>query len=196
MKNIFFYFLVFIMVSLSACEKPVYTPKPIAYPRIQFPDKGNFETYESDCPFSFEYPNYAEIVQQKNTFTNKVDPCWFNVSFKEFNATIYMSYKEIGSNISLEKVLEDAHKLTYAHSKKADYIDEVLIKNKQGVKGQLSEVGGDVATNVQFYLSDLETHYIRGSLYFRASPNIDSVQPIVDFIKADMMHVFETFEWK
>lgn len=197
MKNIFFYFLVVMLVSLSSCEEPVYSPKAIAYPRIEFPEKGTFEKYDNtDCPFSFEYPNYAKIVQQKNKFTNELESCWFNISFEDFDATLYLSYKEIGSEISLEKVLEDAHKLTYAHSKKADYIDEALIKNKQGVKGQISEVGGNVATNIQFYLSDLEKHYIRGSLYFQASPNIDSVQPIVDFIRADMMHVFDTFEWK
>lgn len=197
MRNNFFYFLIIVLVLFSSCEETVYSPKPIAYPRIDFPEKGNFEKYNNnDCPFSFEYPEYTEIVQQKNKFSNELNPCWFNISFKDFNATLYMSYKEIGTDISLEKVLEDAHKLTYAHSKKADYIDEALIKNKQGVKGQLSEVGGNVATNIQFYLSDLERHYIRGSLYFRASPNIDSVQPIVDFIRADMMHVFETFEWK
>lgn len=197
MKHSILFTVLTLVVLFSSCEKPVYTPKPIAYPRIHFPEKGNFEQYnKEDCPFTFEYPNYAEIVQEKNAFTNEIEPCWFNVSFKDFNATLYMSYKEIGSDISLEKVLEDAHKLTYAHSKKADYIDEALIENKQGVKGQLSEVGGDVATNIQFYLSDLESHYIRGSLYFKASPNIDSVQPIVDFIRADMMHVFETFDWK
>tara|TARA_B110000908_G_C10235489_1_gene443065 strand:- start:1246 stop:1854 length:609 start_codon:yes stop_codon:yes gene_type:complete len=197
MKKIFFYFFILGVLSLSSCEKVFYTPKPIAYPRIQFPEKGKFEKYKDrGCPYSFEYPTYAKIVQQKNKFTNEVESCWFNVSFEDFNATIYMSYKEIGLDITLEKVLEDAHKLTYAHSKKADFIDEALIKNKQGVKGQLSEVGGNVATNIQFYLSDLEKHYIRGSLYFQTSPNIDSVQPIVDFIKKDMTHIFETFKWK
>ncbi len=187
-------FLAFI--SLFSCDEPVFTPKPYAYPRIYFPKKGDYLNYNhKECPFVFEYPTYSKIVQKKNSFTNEIEPCWFNIYFEDFNATIYMSYKEIGSDISLAKVLEDAHKLTYAHTKKADYIDEAQISNKHGVKGQLSEVGGNVATNIQFYLSDKEKHYIRGSLYFEATPNIDSVQPIVDFIKKDMMHVFETFEW-
>lgn len=185
-----------IVVSFISCEEPIYSPKQVAYPRIEFPEKGNNLEYKNDCPYTFEYPNYAKIVHQKNKFTNKIEPCWFNVHFTEFDATIYMSYLEIGKDISLEKVLEDAHKLTYAHSKKADYIDEALISNKNGVQGQLSEVGGNVATNIQFYLSDKEKHYIRGSLYFNSAPNIDSVQPIVDFIKVDMMHIFDSFEWK
>lgn len=185
-----------VILSFSACNQPIYTPKPVAYPRIQFPEKGDYIKYDNDCPFTFEYPSYAKIVEKKDSETNKTQACWFNIYFKDFNATLYMSYKEIGADISLEKVLEDSHKLTYNHSKKADYIDEAKIMNKQGVKGQLSEVGGNVATNVQFYLSDLEKHYIRGSLYFEVSPNIDSVQPMVDFIKLDMNHVFETFNWK
>lgn len=186
-----------IIITLFSCEEQVYSPKPIAYPRIHFPEKGTYFKYEkAECPYTFEYPDYASIKPVKNKFTNKIEPCWFNISFTDFDATIHMSYLEIGKGISLEKVLEDAHKLTYTHSKKADYIDEAVISNKNGVKGQFSEVGGNVATNIQFYLSDKENHYIRGSLYFNATPNIDSVQPMVDFIKKDMMHVFETFEWK
>ena len=189
--------ILLLLISLSSCDTPIYSPKPVAYPRIIFPEKGNYISYEeNDCPFTFEYPNYSKITQQKNKFTNEIEPCWFNVNFTDFNATIYMSYLKIGEDISLEKVLEDAHKLTYAHSKKADYIDEAIISNNNGVKGQLYEVGGNVATNIQFYLSDKEKHYIRGSLYFNSTPNIDSVQPIVDFIRKDMMHIFETFEWK
>lgn len=190
-------FLFFTSLILFSCEEPTFSPKPIAYPRIHFPEKGNYLKYnENDCPYTFEYPNYSKIVQQKNNFTKEIEPCWFNIEFTDFNATIYMSYLEIGRDISLEKVLEDAHKLTYAHSKKADYIDEAIIKNKNGVEGQLSEVGGNVATNIQFYLSDKEKHYIRGSLYFNSTPNIDSVQPMVNFIRKDMMHIFDTFEWK
>lgn len=178
-----------------SCEETIYSPKPIAYPRIQFPEKGDFNNYQDEsCPFSFQYPKYAEIELDPSSIDQ--NPCWFNINFEDFNAKIYMSYKEIGSEISLEKVLEDAHKLKNAHNKKADFIDEAVIKNKNGVEGELSEIGGNVATNVQFYLSDYENHYIRGALYFRATPNIDSVQPIVDFIKADMMHVFETFDWQ
>ncbi|MGB1017876.1 MAG: hypothetical protein ACPGVH_02305 [Chitinophagales bacterium] len=179
----------------SSCEETVYTPKPIAYPRIHFPEKGDYINYKlADCPFNFEYPKYASL--ENDPSGKEKNPCWFNINFDDFNAKIYMSYKEIGPEISLEKVLEDAHKLKNAHNKKADYIDEAVIKNKNGVEGELSEIGGNVATNVQFYLSDYENHYIRGALYFRATPNIDSVQPIVDFIKADMMHVFETFNWE
>lgn len=184
--------LILSVILLIACENKNYTPKPKAYPRIYFPEKENFVQYQNaECPYTFQYPNYARIQIE-----NKEKPCWFNIYFKDFNATIYMSYKSIGKDISMEKVLEDAHKLTYAHTKKADYIDEAIIKNKNGVKGQLAEVGGNVATNVQFYLSDDEKNYIRGALYFESAPNIDSVQPMVDFIKKDMLHIFETFEWR
>lgn len=189
-----FTFFILLLTLITSCESPVYTPKPYAYPRVQFPEKGAYETYNVDgCPFSFDFPVYSKIIIEKNDINN---PCWFNIEFTDFDATIYLSYKEIGNEISLEKVLEDAHKLTYTHSKKADYIDEATIQNKNDVKGQLSEIGGNVATNIQFYLSDLESHYIRGSLYFNSSPNIDSVQPMVDFIKKDMHHIFRTFKWK
>ena len=36
--------------------------------------------------------------------------------------------------------------------------------------------------------------FVRGSLYFNNIPNQDSIQPVLDFIKQDIEHIFETFD--
>nr|MBP7389581.1 hypothetical protein [Chitinophagales bacterium] len=60
----------------------------------------------------------------------------------------------------------------------------------------LYDVGGDAASNVQFFLSDSTHHFIRGALYFNTTPNTDSMAPIVAFVKEDLKQLLRTFEWK
>jgi gliding motility-associated lipoprotein GldD len=52
------------------------------------------------------------------------------------------------------------------------------------------------ASPYQFYLTDSTTHWLRGSLYFDAIPNNDSLAPVIDFVKTDIQHIFETMHWK
>ena len=58
------------------------------------------------------------------------------------------------------------------------------------------EVGGNAATNIQFYVTDSTKNFITGSLYFYAKPNFDSILPAADYIKADVRQIIETMKWK
>ena len=190
--------LLLILISLlSACSEQNFVPKPVAYPLIELPVFNEFHVFDDNCPYTFEFPQYVEIVKDSFFFDNEVlSNCWINMVYPTINAKVHFSYKEIGKDITFEKVMEDTHELEYNHSKKADYIDEYPIENKNGVKGLMIDIGGNAANNLQFYLTDNETHYLRGALYFKSSPNVDSIQPALDFVKEDMLHLFETFEWK
>lgn len=194
-----FIFLVFVMM-MVACSAD-YSPKPHAYPRIIYPEKTGFSTYKNPtCPFSFEHPNYTKIVKDERFFNEKTEnPCWFDIDYPMFRAKFHCSYKEIGnlSKNNLGKLLEDAHELTSKHIIKAEYIDEKLInKPEEKVHGLFMDVGGNAASSVQFYMTDSTQHFIRGALYFNSTPDYDSLRPIVDFIKADIFHFFDTFEWE
>jgi gliding motility-associated lipoprotein GldD len=180
---------------LSSCSE-TFTPKPRGYFRIELPEK-HYRQYQSDiCPFRFEYPVYS-IIQRDSMLTNESPdkPCWFNIDFKTLGAKIHLSYKEINEESSLSKLLEDSHKLTFKHTQKAEYIDESELKNKHGCSGILYEIGGNAASNAQFFLTDTTHHYIRGSLYFSNVPNEDSLGPVIKFVKGDMMRMIQTFEW-
>jgi gliding motility-associated lipoprotein GldD len=107
-----------------------------------------------------------------------------------------MTYKEIDKNMTLDRLLDDAHKLSFKHTKKANFIDESLIVNKHGVSGIFYNVGGDAATNIQFFLTDSVHHYIRGSLYFYNEPNTDSMAPVLAFVRQDIDTILNSFEWK
>ena len=94
-------------------------------------------------------------------------------------------------------MINDSHHFTYRHTIKADAIDEMLYMfPEKKVYGLYAEVEGNAASPVQFLLTDSTRNFVRGSLYFNAEPNSDSIAPVVDFIRKDIIHLMETMEWK
>jgi gliding motility-associated lipoprotein GldD len=165
---------------------------------VVFPER-KYELYDpKDCPFKFEKPVYATVVYDTTYFGTRLvsEKCWLNVKFPIFNGTINLTYKDINDTMKLERLIEDAHKMSFKHTHKADYINEIGIENEHGVGGLLYDVGGDAASNVQFFLTDTTKHFVRGALYFYNEPNTDSMAPVVDFVKEDMRRMLKSFEWK
>jgi gliding motility-associated lipoprotein GldD len=166
-------------------------PKPKGYFRIDLPKK-EYNTFSSDCPFTFSYPAYSTVVPYKGSINEK---CWYNVEFPKFKGTIHLSYYPIDNNLA--KHIEDSRALAYKHSVKASSIDEnVLSSGKSNVHGLLYEITGNAASSVQFYLTDSTHHFIRGALYFNASPNFDSISPVQEFVRMDIDTLLSSFRWK
>jgi gliding motility-associated lipoprotein GldD len=66
----------------------------------------------------------------------------------------------------------------------------------ENVHGMYFKVEGNVATASQFFLTDSTKNFLRGALYFDATPNEDSLQPVNRFLVEDMKHLISTFRWK
>ena len=163
-------------------------PHPKGYFRIDLPEK-SYKQYDGKCPFKFEIPMYSFLVQNKN------DDCWYNIYFPDYNATVYLTYYNVNNDI--DTLLNDNHDLAYKHVVKAKAIEESLFeKDSARVYGCLYNIKGNVASQVQFYMTDSVKHFIRGSLYFESRPNEDSLAPVVNFIRDDIEHFMESFEWK
>lgn len=180
-------------IILNSCDEDdtVYSPKPRGYCRIDFPQK-EYRLYDSTCPYRFEIPVYAYMVRDKH---NGAEPCWLNLEFPQFKATIHLSYKSIENNLA--KYLDDSHDFANRHQVKATGLDEVVIlRDTAKVYGLLFDIAGNTASSLQFYLTDSTRHFLRGALYFNSVPNIDSLKIVVDFIKKDMLHMIQTTSWK
>ncbi len=183
-----FYFLA------VACNSP-FTPKPKGYFKIDFPEKKYQPFNTAGYPYSFEYPIYAEVVKDSTFFGGATEnPWWININFPQFNSKIYVSYKEIGGN-NFDALITDAFKLTGKHAQKAYSIDDSAFATPNGVHGIYFNVGGEVATANQFFLTDSTKHFLRGALYFDATPNEDSLSIVNRFIVADLKHMINTFRW-
>lgn len=198
MKYIYSILIAALILINSACRPEEYTPKKRGYSRVDTPLNHQYKKFEKEgFPYTFEYPTYAVISKDTLIVDKTLDnPYWININFPEMNGTIYISYKNINSNQSLAKLLEDAHFMSFYHTKKADYQSDYSFKNEFGVQGYLYEWGGDAASKYQFIATDSTKNFIRGALYFNCTPNADSLKPLNDFLKTDIQHLLKTISWK
>ena len=150
-----------------------------------------------DCPFTFEKPTYTEYVKDSMFFDEKpIHPCWFDLKLSELNGAIHFSYYPMESRRQFDNLISDAFKLSGKHNKKANYIDERPFNLGDGVSGIVFELEGPVASPFQFFITDSTNHFLRGSLYFNAKVNRDSIKPIYEFVRADILQLIEGFEWE
>lgn len=179
---------------LLSCNSP-YTLKPKGYYRIDFPAH-EYRTFDQPgFPYTFEYPVYAAVVKDSSFFDDQDSPYWVNIDFPMFQGKIYISYKQVGPT-GFEKLVNDAFAMTYKHTSKATEIRDSLIKTPKGLTGVWFDVGGNAATARQFFVTDSTRHFLRGALYFDATPNADSLGIVNDFLQVDMQHLINTLQWK
>ncbi len=182
-------FVCFLVV--CSCKTPVI-PKPRGFFRIDFPEK-KYQRFYSDCKFSFETPVYGEV---RKSDLSRAEPCWYNIKFKEYGATIHLTYKSL-ENMNLANFSEDVRKIVYKHSVIADDIIELPVyRPESDVYGFIYDIKGNAASSVNFYITDSISGFVNGSLYFNVQPNIDSLAPAVDFFEKDIIHLINSFEWE
>jgi gliding motility-associated lipoprotein GldD len=173
-----------------------FTPKPRGYFTIDFPKRAYQRFDQPGYPYQFEYPVYATVIKDTTFFESKPEnDWWINIDYPQFNGKVYISYKSLASN-DLSKMVNDAYNLTYKHTYKASSIDDSAMRTPNNVRGVMFKVGGNAATATQFFLTDSTKHFLRGALYFDATPNEDSLRPVNDFLLEDLQHMINTFKWK
>jgi gliding motility-associated lipoprotein GldD len=192
MKQIFIIYV--LLFSVSCNSDPV--PKPKGYFKIDLPQKQYALFNAPGYPYTFEYPVYSKVIKDSTFFDEKPEnEFWINIDFPGFDGRLHLSYKEIGKN-RFSQLVDDAFKMTSKHTLKASSIDEIPIKGSNGVSGFIFNVSGNAATGKQFFVTDSTRHFLRGALYFNSTPNYDSIQPVEQFLYADMKHLIETLRWK
>lgn len=179
-----------------ACNSD-YPYRPRGYFKIDFPEKRYQKFDRPGFPYTFEYPVYAQIVQDTLFFEAKPEnPYWINVDFPRFGSRIHLSYKEIGRN-KFDSLVNDAFTLSYKqHTYKASAIEPEPFQTARGISGVFFNLRGNAATANQFFATDSVRHFLRGALYFSATPNEDSLRPVNNFLKADIEHLINTLEWR
>jgi len=189
MKNSFG-LLIFALLLFSCVQN--YTPKPQAYYRIDFPER-EYRMYDSMIPLTFEYPVYGKVI---HIIPPTPDSCWLNIIFPKYKGTIHLSYRKIDNN--LDQLIEDIWKGVYSKiAIRADVVDDYpFFIPKQNVYGMIFDIKGNAASPVQFFVTDSAKNYLRGSLYFFVKPNHDSLAPVVNFFREDVIHLIETVQWK
>ena len=165
--------------------------------------------YENQQPkaksfLALEYPvaNYKRVDFQNN-FSSEINDRshlsfsqsgWSRLAYPRLKAVVNITYRKVDGN--LKELFQEAEKLTFSHTSKADAISAIPFENRQNkTYGKLFEVSGNAASNIQFHLTDSTEHFMTGSLYFQVQPNFDSIEPALDYIRKDIVILMEQLEW-
>lgn len=209
------YLFSLIIVALILSCNSTYTSKKEGYYKIDFPERAYTTFNDPTYPYTFEYPVYARVDKDSSYFDSlSKNPYWINIDFPSFNGKIFISYKNIGGTSvykvkmpgggyrdsigknDFEKMVNDSYNLTYKNDIKAYSIEDSVMHTPNGLTGIFFRLSGNVATAKQFFLSDTLHHFLRGALYFDATPNEDSLRPVNAFLQQDMKHIINTMRWK
>jgi gliding motility-associated lipoprotein GldD len=186
----------FLAIFFISCNS-TYTYKKKGYFRIDFPEKKYQVFDQAGYPYRFEYPAYALISKDTSFFGEAPEnPWWINIDVPQFAGRIYISYKSIGKN-NFDSLVNDGFKMAYKqHTDISTGINDSLMKTPNGIEGIFFSLGGNTATANQFFLTDSTRHFLRGALYFDATPNEDSLGVVNNFLKRDLQHLINTLQWK
>ena len=182
--------LLFFVAGISQSCRQQFTPRPYGFYRvtIQPPEYSLIDI--PGLPYRFELSQLAEIQ-----FRESPDQAyWIDIVYPMLNAKIHGSYFRINNN--LFELVENSRSLAFEHISRATELREPFFYHpERSVFGVLYDIRGNVASPVQFFVTDSVHHFFRGALYFSHRPNQDSVAPMLDYIRQDIIHIMETWEW-
>ena len=182
-KKIMYTFLGFLVIS---CAQETL-PKPSGELRLEYPE-AKYVDFSSPCNFGFQYSSFAKIENAKN-------PCWYYIDYPEMKAKVFLTYFPIKNDFDLH--VKESEKMVYEHTIKASAIETKSFNfPEKNVFGNFYELSGPTASNLQFFVTDSTKHYVTANLYFNTRPKPDSLAPAIDYIKKDLMHLVETFQWR
>ena len=175
---------IFFLTLFFACKEDVL-PKPKAYLSLEYPKK-TYKKLNLNRPYSFKIATIAKVIDEANN--------WLKIKYPNLKASIDLTYRPVKNNI--EELLSEAEKLVFKHTVKAEQIlPKDFVNLDKRVFGSMYEITGNAASHIQFHVTDSTKNFLKGSLYFYAKPNYDSILPAVAYIKEDILHLVETLEW-
>jgi gliding motility-associated lipoprotein GldD len=190
--RIHFPILLFLGVLAACGSSDSYVPKPKAYNRIDLPEH-QYQALPDSFPYQFEYSKHARILPDSSWIAERY---WINIYYPELVANVQLTYKPIqGSEARLREHLTDSYKLTSKHQIKASSIQENILRTPSGKTAVVQELEGEVPSQFQFFITDSSEHFLRGALYFRTSTANDSLAPVIEYVKTDIVHMLNTLEW-
>jgi gliding motility-associated lipoprotein GldD len=192
----------------GSCQRD-FLPKPKGFNRIELP-KHKYKVLPDSLPYTFEYSALSRMsVDTTWVFMNRIkqetmenanivnERFWIDLVYDTLGANIEITYKSIdGDNDLTREYMNDAFKLTSQHQIKAYAIEENILVTRYGHTASVAEISGEVPSQLQFVTTDSIKHFLRGALYFKTATQNDSLAPVIQYIKEDVIHMLNTLQWK
>jgi gliding motility-associated lipoprotein GldD len=181
------------MGAAACASAPDFTPKPKGYNRIDLPPH-RYRRLAGGHPYEFDYSNIAKVLRDSSYLAQ---PDWLNIYYPTLHANVQITYTNVVRNRQLyNKMMEDARKLTGKHQIKATSIEEKILRTPNGMRASVFELEGEVPSQFQFYTTDSTKHFFRAALYFRTATSNDSLAPVIEYVKYDMIKMLNSLKYK
>ncbi len=185
-------FLFTLVLIIYSCNTD-YLPKPKGYNRIDLPEF-EYQILPDSFPYSFEYSKHARLLRDSSWISERY---WIELYYPYFDADVEITYKPIRNQKELsEEYLSDSYRLTSQHNVKAYAMEESILQLPNGNVASVTELEGEVPSQFQFHVTDSTHNFLRGALYFKTATKNDSLRPVIDYVKTDMIHLLNTLEWR
>lgn len=177
-----------VLIGFTSCSEPP-VPKPNGFFRIDLPELGFLEV-PTPCGIRFETPVYSKIALKQE----REDACFLDVVYPEFKAKVHLTHKPVQDNLRI--LVNDAQTFKSTHEAKANRIKaHRILRDSSRVFGNMYAVDGDVASPMVFYLTDSTDNFLYGALYFSVPPNGDSLAPVTERLREDILQLGATLQW-
>ena len=190
------YYIMFVSILLLfSCgrKEEYYTPKPKGYFRIDLPEH-QYQQWDSVLPFRFEYSQWANCSFEKK----EGEVYWIDIHYDNLKASFNFTCIPLKNDLRELAVNEERMLNMHIEYGKVDDIEYYFIEDPQNrVFGRVYDIiGKTAATPIQFWITDSTNYYIRASLYFDFTPNNDSLQPVIQYLREDAMRLINSLNWK
>jgi len=167
--------------------------------RIGLPSTEAYASLKEAAPFGVEINAEAkvivkEVLTEEGTEQVREGEYWLDIVYPSILSTVQFTYKPVDNN--LKALVRDAQQLAYKHTVKASGMRERFFEYKdKKVYGLYYELSGASATTTQFYATDSTEHFLRGVLYHYSPPNADSLAPVTQFMRKEILKMISTLNW-
>ena len=96
----------------------------------------------------------------------------------------------------IEGIVRQFAEVVYRNASFANAIPEREYSHPEAhVYGVLFDLEGNTASSCQFFVTDSVRHFFRASVYCNCPPNADSLAPVYNYLRTDVIRMVESFEW-
>jgi gliding motility-associated lipoprotein GldD len=188
MKKLMLFAPLFLIFS---CTEETLVPKPPTHLAVDLPSH-SYQKYSDSAHYSFDI---SKLWSERANLKER-DSLIIYLG-KEIDGDLHFQYAKIDTANPLSMHINKTFAKIDFHKVRAKQLkDTTFIFRDKKVYGGLYEFIGNSATNFQFYLTDSTGNFVRSELLIRRKPNYDSLQPTLNYIRTDLIHLINTFEWK
>ncbi len=203
MKKLIFFSSLFLFF---ACGEEIFVPKPPTHLSVDLPSPV-YQKFSDSTNFSFEMSKlwsvsndpqriYDAVIRGYRRDLKDKDALSLFLG-KKINGDIHFQYYKIDTTNTLAKLVNETGVKIDEHKMRAQQVTpkDFIFRDKK-VYGTLFEFVGNSAVNFEFHLTDSVDNFVRTAVILYTTPNYDSLQPTLNYIKTDLIHLINTFEWE